>query len=378
MESLKSLDALSVNSVMDLAISLFLDMNIGLMIYHLEDLNDESTLKLIYANQQASHCTRTDLSKLVKKYIFEAFPGLAKTEIPEKYLQVASENVALDIGEVEYEGSNMETGYYFQRAFPMPEHCVGVIFKNITKRKKTEEMLKDYTAKLRRKNNELEKFVALASHDLNNPLTQVLLNANELARRTKGLLPEKDQVYLDKITQTSRRMSRILDDLLAYARAGKSSEPVEKVNLSSVVEDVLTDLEYRISETNATIEVGNLGTIEAIPIEMNQLFQNLTENALKYHFPDTPPIVKISGEVIDNFSKIQVADNGIGFDERNAAKIFQPFERLHEKNGHYKGSGIGLSTCLKIVQRHHGHITAKGKPGKGAVFTITLPLKQPR
>jgi signal transduction histidine kinase len=155
------------------------------------------------------------------------------------------------------------------------------------------------------------------------------------------------------------------------------------VDLNKVVREVVSDLEVGIEKKGGHIEVGNLMTIDADPSQMRQLLQNLIGNALKFSKKDVPPVVKIHGKVIydegstpDNgYYQITIEDNGIGFDEKYAERIFDVFQRLHGRQ-EYEGSGIGLSICRKIVERHNGKIMAKSSPGKGSTFIVTLPIKQ--
>jgi light-regulated signal transduction histidine kinase (bacteriophytochrome) len=154
------------------------------------------------------------------------------------------------------------------------------------------------------------------------------------------------------------------------------AEPFVPVDLGCVVREVLDDLEVRISETGGIVERGELPTIEADPHQMRQLFQNLIGNALKYH-GEKKPVVTIRGELVNGGEawRIFVEDNGIGFDESYLERIFSPFQRLHSR-AEFEGTGMGLAISRKIVERHRGGITAKSKPGEGAVFIATLPAVQ--
>ncbi len=365
-----------IAAILSFISTIFSEMNVGLLIYQLEDADRPETLRLVYANPQASKCTQTDLTPMIGKYIGEAFPGLAETEIPATYAEVIRSKTSRNVGVVEYQDENIDHSFFEVKAFPLPQDCAGILFTNITGRKQMEEMIKRYNQKLREKNNELEKFVSIASHDLRSPLQQIQLTAADLISRTFGLLPESDHHCLRRIVESTRRMSRLIDNLLAYSRAGKSAVKMEPVDLSEVVEHVLSDLQYRIVEANATVQVGKLGMVPAVPIEMHQLFLNLIGNALKYRRENVPPVIQVSGKKSGEQYHIRIKDNGIGFDPRDGDKIFQPFQRLFEKEDRYEGSGIGLATCRKIVERHGGTITATGRPGQGATFTISLPLTQ--
>jgi signal transduction histidine kinase len=151
------------------------------------------------------------------------------------------------------------------------------------------------------------------------------------------------------------------------------------VNLNEVAEEVLSDLETRIERTKGKVNVEDLPVIEADPLQMHLLLQNLVSNGLKFHKTDEPPLVRLYAECSKDNRRVMifVEDNGIGFEEQYLDRIFQPFQRLHGIS-QYEGSGMGLAICRKIIERHAGTITARSTPGKGATFVITLPIHQPR
>jgi signal transduction histidine kinase len=184
----------------------------------------------------------------------------------------------------------------------------------------------------------------------------------------------------------AERMQRLINDLLDFSRVTHRGKEFELVDLGKVTEEVLADLEARVIDLKARVEVADLPVIEADRTQMRQLMQNLVGNALKFHRENEPSVIRIGCEVFagqpPRFSGeatagdrcvITVEDNGIGFDEKHAERVFDAFERLHSRSA-YEGTGIGLSIARKIVWRHGGHITAKGVPDQGATFTVTLPL----
>ena len=175
-------------------------------------------------------------------------------------------------------------------------------------------------------------------------------------------------------------MRTLIDDLLAFSRVIRSSEPFVPVDLNTIVKEVLGDLEVRIERTHAQIEVAKLNTIEADPLQIRQLLQNLIGNALKFQPPNGTPAIKIASRNFtaasgDEVCELTVQDNGIGFDEKYLEKIFAVFQRLHGRN-EYEGTGVGLAVCRRIADRHQGTITAHSQPGKGATFVVTLPVRQ--
>ena len=173
--------------------------------------------------------------------------------------------------------------------------------------------------------------------------------------------------------KATRKLQELVDALLQLSRVSTRAAKLEPLDMNELVRDVVSDLGELISRVGARVEVDQLQDLNGDAIQMRQLFQNLIANALKYHRQGIAPSVKIFSRIVGDICEISVEDNGIGFNEEDVKKIFEPFVRLH---GHddYDGSGMGLTTCQKIVNRHGGEIVARSKPGDGAVFIIRLPL----
>lgn len=240
--------------------------------------------------------------------------------------------------------------------------------------------LKEREAALARSNRELQDFASVASHDLQEPLRKIEAFSDQLRRRSGESLDDNGRFYLERIEKASRRMRALIDDLLSYSRVSTKAQPFARCDLNKIIEGVLSDLRIRIVETQGKIEIGALPTIEADPIQMRQLFQNLISNALKFHRKDVTPVVRVThaaGEGKAGHCEIHVIDNGIGFDPKYTDRIFNIFQRLHSRS-EYEGTGIGLATCRKIVERHKGGITAHSVPGEGSDFAVVLPVQQPR
>lgn len=261
---------------------------------------------------------------------------------------------------------------------------VGVA-QDVTEELKAEQKLKNKNEDLKRSNAELESFNRVASHDLQEPMRKIQMFISRLSETELDRLSDKGRTYFEKIDSSANRMQTLIKYLLSYSRINKSKKDFTEVDLNETVEKIKEDLEERIRETGAAFAVDDLPTIRAIPFQMEQLLNNLISNALKYsNTEETPKIVidckKLSSkEVPDIFDRkrkiyyrLSVMDNGIGFDQANAEKIFELFQRLHQKN-EYSGTGIGLAICKKIAENHNGHIVAKSEKGKGATFCIYLP-----
>lgn len=236
---------------------------------------------------------------------------------------------------------------------------------------------------LARSNEELQQFAFIASHDLQEPLRKIKTFGERLQVTCGEFLSEQGRDYLQRMQNAALRMETLIEGLLTLSRVTTRAQPYVAVNLTQIAQEVLSDLEVSIQQTRGQIEIGELPIIQADPLQMRQLLQNLIGNALKFHRPNQPPVIKIYGQFFNNdlddlsvgntYYQIIVEDNGIGFAEKYLDRIFNVFQRLHSRS-EYEGTGIGLAICRKITERHHGTITAKSQPGQGAKFIITLPI----
>jgi signal transduction histidine kinase len=236
------------------------------------------------------------------------------------------------------------------------------------------EALTRSNQELQRSNRELQEFAFVASHDLQEPLRKIRTFADLLREEHGAGLDDEAQHYLGRMQQAATRMSRLISDLLTFSRVSTKARPFEPVALDDVLREALDDLDMVIQDTGADVQAVPLPRIEADPIQMRQLFQNLVGNALKFHRPDVSPEVRIRPVPADDDANvaIEVADNGIGFDPKYAERIFVPFQRLHTR-GEYDGTGIGLAVVRRIVERHGGAVTVESEEGQGTTFVVTLP-----
>ena len=256
------------------------------------------------------------------------------------------------------------------------------VVTDITDRKRAEGALARQALELARSNSELEQFAYVASHDLQEPLRKIQAFGERLNAKCADAISDQGLDYLKRMQNAAKRMQVLINDLLSFSRVTTRASSFTPLNLKRVVREVLLDMDFRIEQTRGRVEVGDLPVIEGDSTQMRQLFLNLIGNALKFQREGVAPVVKIRSEIYRDtrkkggaFCRIFVEDNGIGFDEAYAERIFGVFQRLHGR-GVYEGTGIGLAVCRKIVERHGGSIQANSTPGQGSVFTITLPFNE--
>lgn len=248
---------------------------------------------------------------------------------------------------------------------------------------RTEELRKMNHA-LEMSNHDLQQFASVASHDLKEPLRKIQMFGNIL--QEKYPLVDGSKQYMDRIISASSRMTRLINDLLVFSRLSVNSL-FQPVNLTEIVTEILQDLELVIEEKKAKIHFKKLLTIDAIPGQMRQLFQNIISNALKFSREGVVPEISVTCHYVaskdikarqvekGDYCKIVISDNGIGFDSQYSEKIFTIFQRLHTVQ-EYEGTGIGLAICKKIIEKHNGEIAATSVINQGTTFTIVMPVRQ--
>lgn len=344
---------------------------------------DMQTYEILFMNKHMQDNFGTDLVGMICYQVFRGESGPCLHCTNPKLLDADGNPTGVQV----WETKNPITGKWYinyDRAITWYDSRLVrlQVATDITDRKEAEAALATYAAKLEGSNRELEEFAYIASHDLQEPLRKVKAFGDRLQARYSSALDERGLDYLVRMQDAATRMQALIDGLLTYSRVTTKARPFVPVDLSQVAREVISDLEVRIEQARGQVETEDLPTIKADPIQMRQLLQNLIVNALKFHREDEPPVVRIYAKVpvgegasSNGLCQILVQDNGIGFDERHTDRIFQVFQRLHGR-GHYEGTGIGLATCRKIVERHGGNITAKSSPGQGATFIVTLPLRQ--
>ncbi len=347
------------------------------------DKNEIIDAKMIIANDIMEKYTGIPKEFACSKKISEIDPDFKQSNL----LQMA--------GETLISGKSFRTQYYYAPTkswlelgvSKMDENRLVNIYTDVSEIKESQIKLEILVEELKRSNASLEEFTYAASHDLKEPIRKIRIFADRLKESNASNINEEGIYLLNRLIISSTRMRQLVDDLLEYSQIILNEKEPERIDLNKKIQKVIDDFEYEIEIKKAVIKIYELPTIYGNRRQMQQLFQNLISNSLKYSKADIPPFIQIRCEIIKGknvsqiinsedlkkeFYNIEVIDNGIGFEEQNSEKIFRIFQRLHTSQD-YEGTGIGLFIAKKVVEKHKGYITAKSKPGKGSVFNIYLP-----
>ncbi|MFL5742705.1 MAG: ATP-binding protein [Flavisolibacter sp.] len=339
--------------------------------------------RTILANDAAIRYTGLPKEVYLTKTAVEIEPNIVQSP----YFQMCVHT--LETGQPSFVQYQMEsTGRWLEVSVSkMDEDHIITIFTDITPAKQAEINQEKLFEELRRSNTALEDFARTASHDLKEPIRKVQFFVDRLKAKLDGKMDEEESRIVERIENASARMKLLVDDLLDYAHLKQNPQELEEVDLNVKLKNIISDLELVIQEKGAQIKIGHLPTVRGFRRQLQQIFQNLISNSMKYVRPGTKPVIEINSREIQGkdaevslpenllskkFHLIQIRDNGIGFNQEDAQRIFTVFTRLHG-NSEYAGTGIGLSIVKKAVENHHGFIYASGEEGKGAQFNILLP-----
>jgi len=367
--------------------NLFLQAPVAIQIYRTPDFRIE------LVNEPTLKIWGKSASEVIGKTLVEVLPELKGEGFIELMMEVAETCVSKSFYELPvnlYRNGEMVTCWFNFTYTPYYENNdakpAGIlVFSEEVTDKVISRKLTQANLVLKEKNKELERFAYVASHDLQEPLRKVSFFIQLLEENLKNV-DELSKSYIKKINSSTFRMSELIKDLLDFSRLVTDIEQLSPVDLNAVIRNSLNDFEILIQQTDAAINVSEMPVVNAIPIQMRQLFHNLISNALKFRIKGVKPVVSITSKRITakklrpfenqlpkhDYYSIKISDNGIGFSPENSEKIFGIFHRLHSKQ-QFEGTGIGLAICRKIVENHHGTIKAVSSENQGATFEVLLP-----
>ncbi|GAB3887744.1 sensor histidine kinase [Spirosoma agri] len=348
-----------------------------------KDTGEVIDLRYELINQMAQRMTGRPASDLIGRTMLAVFPGTALSGIWQQYKELATTGVPLHYqNHYTYEGYDL----WYQVQGVRHGDWIVLSFLDITELKKTQLQLESLNRDLVRSNQSLQQFAYIASHDLQEPLRKIQSFGDILKSSYANQLGD-GVGHLERMQSAASRMSGLIKDLLNFSRISTQHDKLVPVSLEQVVERVLDDLALPIQEKQASVQVESLPMVSGDELQLQQLFQNLLSNALKFNRPAVSPVIRISAQLIASvdlpdsvkpvrqvsaYHRISVSDNGIGFDEQYLERIFQVFQRLHTRS-QYAGTGIGLAICEKVATNHGGAITASSTMGEGATFDVYLP-----
>lgn len=332
--------------------------------------------RITYSNPEVPSNFGLTVADVSGKTCREIYPGIFDNGVFEKMVACMKSGKP-DTYEIDVPLSDRTI--WLSAAIEKVNDSVTVTSKNITKEKEAALHLEQMNELLNNKNKELASFTYIASHDLQEPLRKIQMFASRILENDKNTFTETSLAHFHSIGATANRMQHLIDAVLSYSSMDSEKVKMEKTDLNKLLKDVLALMDNTLDEKSVTVERNELPTLRVMPIQFQQLFLNILNNAVKYSKPDVKPVIKVRAEKEvsekQKFWKISISDNGIGFESQYSEKIFEVFQRLHGKK-EYVGTGVGLAICQKIVKNHNGYITADGEPGVGATFNIYLPTKE--
>ncbi|MGI8892423.1 MAG: sensor histidine kinase, partial [Bacteroidia bacterium] len=349
--------------------------------------------KFIYVNDALCRLYGYSEEELLAFNSFmDLVPEEDRDELKNKYRSRLAGQETSDFGETiikRKDGKIINIEYSTRFMDPSHPGRIFTLIRDVTEQKKAQRELNYKAKELQRSNEELQSFAYAASHDLQEPLRKIISFGDRLNMNYQDQLGETGGDYISRMQNAALRMQQLIDNLLTYTRLSYQPPDLEEIDVNFIVAEVLADMEELINETGAVIEVDDLPRLPVNPIQMRQLFQNLISNALKFRQADVKPYISIRSKIAigseieepndfhhrKKFCRIYINDNGIGFENKYAEKIFFIFQRLHGQQ-EYRGTGIGLAICKKIAEAHDGLISAYSQPGEGSTFVVTLPLFQ--
>jgi signal transduction histidine kinase len=341
------------------------ELPVGIAVLRLDDPADPESWLIVEMNPAGLLLSGAGGEDPAGRRLLDFAPEIRGSELVRACAEALNPSHGVEV--VDFESRERVPGGLFSiRVFALGAPLVGLAFEDVTARKKAE-------AALARSNAELTQFAYVASHDLQAPLRKVTAFAQQLKQRLGGGLDETSRDFLERMVRSIDGMHELTDALLALAQvASRAGEPRE-VHLSAVADEVLADLDDAITRTGARVQRAELPVVTGDPQQLRQLLQNLLGNALKFTVPGRAPVVRLRGrDFADGRRELVIEDEGAGFDMKFADRVFQPFQRLHNRKD-YPGNGMGLAICRTIVERHGGTIAVDSAVGRGTRFTVVLP-----
>jgi two-component system, chemotaxis family, CheB/CheR fusion protein len=353
----------------------------------------DSNLRFIGWNRKCEERYQRTKDQVLGKTYIEILPFIVGTEL-EQALHSALEGKTTQTKEKMYADNS---GYFESFILPLQNdgtiYGVLVISHDLTEIKHAAEQLtllnrqlEQKNAELTKTNGELASFTYIASHDLQEPLRKIRTFSERLLEREMNNLSDTGKDYLSRMDGASKRMQQLIDDLLAFSRTSTAPKEFTVVDLNTMLSEVQENIRLLIDETGAKITADKLPSANVVPFQFKQLLENLLINSMKYRKESVTPVINITyqqasgdelpfvpSELFQQYHKISITDNGIGFEQQYAEKIFEIFQRLHGKH-EYSGTGVGLAIVKKTMENHHGFIDAQGRPGEGATFNVYLPV----
>jgi two-component system sensor kinase FixL len=341
------------------------------------------------AEQTFGHLREKVLGSKPSDVLFPAAASAGEQDRINRYLDVGEGSMLgrrVEVTAVRANGETFDAEMAMTISHEQGAPVLTFFIRDVSRRKKAEQEQSRYAAELERSNRELEQFAYVASHDLQEPLRKIRTFGDRLQMKCADKLDEVETDCLLRMQSAAARMQTLIDGILSLSRVTTQGQNFVVVDLAEIAREVVSDLEVQIEKAGGRVEVGHLPALQADPLQMRQLLQNLIANGLKFHRIEEPPVVKVQGRFVHGRehrkSGVSVAqeqcriifeDNGIGFEQKHHERIFGVFQRLHPRDV-FEGMGIGLALCRKIVERHGGTITARSVPGQGSVFEVLLPV----
>ncbi|MBP6686507.1 MAG: PAS domain S-box protein [Lacibacter sp.] len=346
---------------------------------------------ILYSNSYFSELIHMPHEKITGSSIFDFIAAESREQFAEQFALALKGSSKAEISLSVHEKS---IPVYISLTSLQPQLAtVGVIVTDLSEKKRNEELILTQTETLRKKNIELEhlnksleQFASIASHDLQEPLRKVQTFTTILEQRFANDVADDAQLLISKIKTSAQRMSMLIKDVLHFSRVVYTEQMFETTDLNEILNNILNDFDLMIHEKKAVIVKEELPVIEAVPLQINQLFYNLVSNALKFSKEAVPPVISISCKTYKGtersqlnsklcYTEICFKDNGIGFEQQFAEQIFSIFECLNNRQ-QYSGTGIGLALCQRIAEHHQGKVYAEASENMGASFYVLLPLTQ--